>query len=141
VTITANTIASQATLDQFSNQLYSIKASLDAFSNSFFDQIFNWILYLIEGIFGLILAGSLLIILGVIATHSFDIFACKTTVHIGWVIYGLTYFGIIVITFIFFSLGGLSYSFCKFYGNMLSDQATFSEFGTASGSSSFNKAF
>lgn len=140
-TITANTNQTLNKLAQNSQNLLSIQASLDSFSNAVFDQIFSWILYLIEGMIGFILVGSLLCILGSIATHSFDIFACRTTVHIGWVIYGLTYFGIIVLTFLFFALGGLSYTFCDFYGSMINSQSSFSTFGQQNGNTSFNKAF
>lgn len=57
-------------MTQNSNYLTSIQVSIDAFSKSMFDNIFNWGLYLIQGILGFILAASLLLILGIIATHS-----------------------------------------------------------------------
>jgi hypothetical protein len=57
-------------------------------------------------------AASFLLLMGVIATHNFEIFSCKTSVHLGWVAYGVTYFGIVAISFLFLALGGVSYTFC-----------------------------
>ena len=57
-------------MTQNQNYLTSIQVSIDAFSNSMFDNLFNWGLYLIQGILGFVLAASLLLILGIISTHS-----------------------------------------------------------------------
>lgn len=111
-TITTNLNLATQTMSLNAKYLTSIQVSLDSFSRSLFDKIFNWGLYLIQGILGFILAASLLLILGVIATHSLELYACKTSVHLGWITYGITYFGIVVLSFIFFSLGGISYQFC-----------------------------
>ena len=99
-------------MTQNSNYLTSIQVSIDAFSKSMFDNIFNWGLYLIQGILGFILAASLLLILGIVAVHALDLHGCRTSVHLGWVTFGITYFGIVILSFIFFSFGGISYQFC-----------------------------
>lgn len=71
---------------------------------------------------GFILAGSIFIIFGTISTQILDIFACRTLVNLGWVIYGLAYFGIIVLTAVLLSGGSLGYTFCNYYGNMLNNK-------------------
>ncbi len=79
--------------------------------------------------------------MGVAATHGFEIYNCRNSVHIGWVAYGITYFGIVALTFIFFTLGGLSYTFCQYYGGIITNSSTYSQFGQAGGSTSFNRIF
>lgn len=76
-----------------------------------------------EGVVGFILAGSIFIIFGAISTQILDILACRTLVNLGWVIYGITYFGIIILTFVFLSGGGLAYQVCNYYDGMLSSQS------------------
>lgn len=63
-------IALQA-LTQNTNYIDSIQVSLTSFSSNLFDSVFNWGLYLIQGILGFVLAASLLILIGVIGTHFF----------------------------------------------------------------------
>jgi hypothetical protein len=111
----------------------SIQISLDSFRANIFDNVFNWGLYLIQGVLGLVLAASLLLLLGLVAVHFFDFLACKTSVHLGWVAYGVTYFGIVVLCFLFFSLGGLSYQFCEFYSSIVTSSTSFSAYAQATG--------
>ena len=118
-TITNNLNTAINTMTLNSNYLTSIQVSLDAFSKSMFDNIFNWGLYLIQAILGFILAASLLLIMGIVATHSLSLTGCTTSVHLGWVTYGITYFGIVALSFIFFSFGSISYQFCQFYSGLV----------------------
>lgn len=62
-------------------------------------------------------------------------------VHLGWVAYGVTYFGVAALCFIFFSFGGISYQFCQFYGGMISSNSSFNNFATITGANSFNRFF
>jgi hypothetical protein len=62
-------------------------------------------------------------------------------VHLGWVTFGITYFGIVVIAFFFFGMGGLSYSFCQFYNGILTSQSSFNAFTQTSQPTSFNRIF
>lgn len=71
------------------------------------------------------MAASLLIILGVVSTHLFDILACKSMVNLGWVLYGITYFGVIAIVFVFLAMGNLGYTFCSYYNSMINTRASF----------------
>ena len=61
--------------------------------------------------------------------------------HLGWVTFGLTYFGIVVMAFFLFGMGGLSYSFCQFYKNLLTDQAAYSSYANSARPTSFNRVF
>jgi hypothetical protein len=111
-----------------SNYYDATTVSVNKFSANIFDNIYDWGLYLIEAILAFVMMGSCLILVGVIATHSFEIYGFKTCVHLGWVTYGITYFGILAICFFFFALGGLSYSFCQFYGDIITNQVSYISF-------------
>jgi len=115
INISANANTCLNSLSMTTNFLDGITVAVGTFSSTVFDKIFNWGLYLIEGVLAFIMAASMLILLGVIATHSFELFSCKTSVHLGWIAYGITYFGVVAISFILLALGGMSYSFCQFY--------------------------
>ena len=112
VTITANTNASQSLLTMYQSQLGKVQVAMDLLNKSYFQIIFGWFLYVVEGIVGFILAASIFIIFGTISTHILDILACRTLVNIGWVIYAIAYFGIILITIVFMPGGSLAFGFC-----------------------------
>lgn len=122
-TIVANTNSSQQALSMYQDQLDQIETQMKTFSTSYFDQAFDWGLYAIEGIVGFILAGSIFILFGTISTHILDIIACRTMVNLGWIIYGLMYFGVIVLTFIFLSMGSVGYTFCNYFDQMVSNKS------------------
>ena len=46
-------------------------------------------------------------LLGVIATHLFDIHNCRMIVHLSWIVLMLAYYGIIVLGFIFLPGGAV----------------------------------
>jgi len=75
----------------------------------------------IEGVIGFILAASVFILFGVISTHVLDIIACRTMVTLGWVIYGIMYFGIVILVFGFLSVGSIGYQFCNYFDAMVSN--------------------
>jgi hypothetical protein len=120
--ISSNANTCVNSLSMTTNFLDGITIAVDTFSNTVFDKIFNWGLYLIQGVLAFIVAASILILLGVVATHSFELLSCKASVHLGWIAYGITYFGIIAISFMLLSLGGISYSFCQFYEGIILNQ-------------------
>lgn len=107
----------------YQDQLDSIEVQLKTFSTDYFDQLSNWGLYVIEGLVGLILAGSIFILFGVISTHILDIMACRSMVNLGWVIYAFSYFGVVALTFIFLSMGSVGYTFCNYFDQMVTNQA------------------
>ncbi len=133
ISANSNSVLNALTLN--TNILDSVSASVDTFSEQVFDSVFNWGLYLIEGILGFVLAGSLLMLLGVAATYCFGLYSCRNSVHLGWVAYGVTYFGVIAITFLFLSLGGISYQFCQFYGGLVTNNVSFIAFAQPTGDS------
>jgi hypothetical protein len=111
--------ASMQAMSSNSNSLDAATTAVTNFSTNIIDGIFVELLYLIQGTLTLIIISSILIILGAIATNYFEIYGCKACVHLGWIFYGLMYFGIVALCFVFFSIGGISYSFCKFYGGIV----------------------
>ena len=113
------------------NYFNDVSLSITNFSADIFDSIFDWALYLIEALLAFVVIASMLVLLGIVAIHFCDIYTCKTCVHLGWVTYGFTYFGILVIAFFFFSLGGLSYSFCEFYGGLIQSPNTYTSIADA----------
>ena len=70
---------------------------------------------------GFILAGSVFILFGVVSTHVLDIMACRAMVNLGWVIYGVMYFGVVVLVFLFLSGGSIAYSFCNYFDQMVTN--------------------
>ena len=140
-TITTNLNSAINSMTLNAKYLTSIQVSLDAFSKNMFDNIFNWGLYLIQAILGFILAASILLIMGIVATHSLELHGCRTSVHLGWVTFGITYFGVIALCFIFFSFGGVSYQFCQFYSGLVQSNSEFSLYAEVTGANEFNRFF
>lgn len=124
-----------------SNYLSSSVASVQSFSEVAIDSIFSQFLYLIQGILGILIISSILILLGVLATHYFEIYGCKACVHLGWMFYGLMYFGVLMLTFIFFAAGGVTYSFCRFYEGIVQNQAKLDAFSMNTKPTAFNHIF
>lgn len=60
-------------------------------------------------------------------------------VNLGWAIYGLTYFGVIALVFVFLSLGSVGYTFCSYYDSMINSQASFNKLGEAYSQNVFTK--
>lgn len=82
-----------------------------------------------QAVFGVALAGSLLILLGVVSTHMFDLLTCRKMVHLGWTIYGLSYIGVILVTYYLLSVGSISYNFCEYFHSMLTVQVSYNKLG------------
>jgi len=60
-------------------------------------------------------------------------------VHLGWAIYGVSYIGIIAITFVVLSLGSVGYNFCGYFDLMLNNQAEFKKLNAAYTQNAFNR--
>ena len=84
-----------------------------------------------QGIFAFAITGSLIALLGVLATHLFELSICRRMVHLGWTIYGLIYAGVIIVTFTSLSLGSIGYGFCSYFDLMLTDSTSFNLLGQA----------
>jgi hypothetical protein len=124
-----------------SNYLDSTKISINNFSTTVIDGMFTYLIYVVQGVLAIIIICSILIILGVLATNYFEIYGCKACVHLGWIFYGLMYFGIVMLCFIFFSVGGISYSFCKFYGGLVKNQTQLNSYSSNTKPTPFNHIF
>lgn len=112
---------------------------MNKFSADLFAKVFDWGLYIIEGVVGFVLAASVFILFGVISTHVLDILACRTMVNLGWVIYGLMYFGIIILVFIFLQAGSIAYGFCSYFDGMVTDQVQFNKISQTDSQNPFTK--
>lgn len=82
-----------------------------------------------EAVFGVALTGSLVILLGMVATHAFEILSCRKMVHLGWAIYGISYVGVIAVAFFVVSVGSISYNFCRYFNEMLTEQVSYNKLG------------
>lgn len=60
-------------------------------------------------------------LLGAIAAHLFNLYTCRSMVHIGWTIFGLAYVGVIALTFVLLSVGSIGYGYCNYFSTMLND--------------------
>jgi hypothetical protein len=127
--ITNNIGVSQSQLDMYNTQLSNFNSELDVFSSRYFDQLFTWGIYAMEGIVGFILAACLMVIAGGISTHCFDMYNCRTMVHLGWGILGIMYFGVLGMTYIFLPVGSIGIDMCKVYQQTLNNQSYYSKWG------------
>lgn len=66
---------------------------------------------------------------GGIATHCFDMYNCRTMVHLSWGIMGLMYFGVLVMTYVFLPGASIASDFCKVYKQTLTSQTDYGKFG------------
>jgi hypothetical protein len=57
------------------------------------------------------------------------------------VAYGVTYFGVIALCFIFFSFGGVSYQFCQFYGSLINNSTSYVSYAQVTGPSPMSRFF
>ena len=87
------------------------------------------------------LLASLLSLFGILSTHVFDILACKRMVNLGWVIYGLIYFGVLLVMLFFLSMGGITYTFCEYFAAITGSQSGYLSFTQSASTSSFNRFF
>lgn len=74
---------------------------------------------MVEVIIGFVLVASLAVIIGSVSVHLLDIYDCRHFLHFGWVVFGLTYFGIVFSAYFMLPMGSVGYTFCKYYGAML----------------------
>lgn len=128
-TIQNNVNVSQNQLDMYNSYLKGFNSELDSFSSRYFDQLFTWGIYAMEGIVGFILAACLMVISGGIATHCFDMFNCRTMVHLGWGIMGLMYFGVLCLTYIFLPVASIGTDMCTTYKQTLTNQSYYQKWG------------
>lgn len=98
-------------------------------------------MYLSQGVLVLVLVSSFLIFLGALGTHHFELFNCKACVHLGWLLYGLLYFGVLVLCYTFLVVGGISFAFCQFYGGVVSSKASLDAYRFNSKATPYSRLF
>ncbi len=69
----------------------------------------------------------------------FNVYTCRYMVHLGWTIFGLTYMGVIILTFILLSVGSVGYGFCQYYSSMISNQAVYNQINAAYTQNAFGR--
>ena len=111
-TIQTNAVAAQSTLAMYIRQIEVVNDELDEFADKFFGSYFSYSIYIIQGVIGFVLVSSLLILTGGLSTHCYEIFECRYMVHCGWIIYGLMYFGVLVLAYVTMGLGEVGYAAC-----------------------------
>ena len=94
-----------------------------------------------EGIFGIILLSSLMLLLGVISSHIFDLFSCKRMVNGGWCLLGLIYIGVVGIMVSFMVVGGVSHVFCQYFDGVINNQSKFLDYSLNSDTNAVNHFF
>ncbi len=73
----------------------------------------------LQSVLGANLIGSLLCLLGIAGVYLFDIFNCRIMSVFGWGLFGLTFFGIMIVLYVTLGLGSLGYGFCNYFDLML----------------------
>lgn len=125
VLIQTNVVLSQNQMSMYSAALTQFNTDLDAFSKAQVDDNFSVLLYLVEGVLGFTLVAALLGLMGVFATHLFDIYNCRLMVHLAWVIFGISYLGVVALTFIFVPGGSVAQQTCTYFNKSLTNQTEF----------------
>lgn len=129
VLIQTNVVLSQNQMNMYYAGLKQFNTDLDAFSKAQIDSNFSVLLYIIEGVLGFTLVAALVGLMGVFATHLFDIYNCRLMVHLSWVIFGLSYLGVIALTFIFVPGGSIAYQVCNYFQKSLTNRTEFERLG------------
>ena len=60
-------------------------------------------------------------------------------VTLGWVIYGIMYFGIVILVFAFLSAGSIGYQFCNYFDSMVLNEVEFNKIGQSYSQNVFTK--
>lgn len=110
--IALNTNNNLESITVASSLLTNIQAYLDVFKTKYLSVALDKGIYIMEGIFGLILLASLMSVLGVISTHLFDLFKCTKMVNAGWVLLGFGYLLVLAVLILMLIIGGTSHTFC-----------------------------
>jgi hypothetical protein len=139
--VTTNTNNNLQSITVASQYLGQIQNAVQTFADSSLKTAVGYGIYLMEGVFAFILIGSLVSLLGVVSTHTFDILACKKMVHGGWVVLGCSYFAVLGVLFVMLAIGGLTLNFCDYLGGITASTGPLLTFAQAGSGSAFNKFF
>jgi hypothetical protein len=80
---------------------------------------FSQFLYAIQIIIAICLVGTMLVLTGSFSTATFHILDCRKMVHLGWVIFGFSFVGGLILIYLFVALGSVGYGFCEYYEGFL----------------------
>ena len=76
-----------------------MKAEFDVMADKYFDKDFSRDITVFQAVYGVVLAGSMVAMLGVLASHVCSLLTCRYMVHLGWTIFGLAYVGVLIVLF------------------------------------------
>ena len=138
-TIQENAVSSQNTLAMYIRQLEVVNEELNQFADTFFDEYFSAGIYVMQGVVGFVLVSSLLILIGALSTHFYEIFECRYMVHCGWFLYGLMYFGVLVLGYVTYGLGGIGYGACNYFNASLSSPTQYALISASYSQNVFNR--
>jgi hypothetical protein len=97
------------------HQLNTFNDYLDEFTQSYLTDSFSMLLLIIQVTLAVILMASLLILIASFATSTFSILECRKMIHIGWIILMFGFLGVLLLMYLFISLGSISHGFCEYY--------------------------
>ena len=109
----------------YNHQLSVSLTEYQTFAQQYFVESFALALTVFQAVFAFALTASLLALLGLVSTHCFDMLTCRRMVHLGWTVFGLSYIGVILVTFFALSVGSISYGFCAYYKSLLTVQLSY----------------
>ena len=92
---------------------------MDSFSSTYFVEKFSKFLVTIQIIISACLIGTMLILIGAFSTSTFQILDCRKMVHIGWLIWSISFLGCMILLYFFLGLGNVSYQFCDYFDGIL----------------------
>jgi hypothetical protein len=129
-TVANNTNNNLNSITQATDVLANVNAALNVFSTTYLAYMTDYAIYAMEAVFGVILLGSLMLLLGMISSHVFDLFTCKKMVNGGWCLLGLLYFGVVGSMVFLLVIGGVSHVFCDYFNGVINVQSQFVSYST-----------
>jgi hypothetical protein len=98
--------------------------------DEYFTMYLSQFLYAVQIIIAFILVGTMLALIGSFSTATFQILDCRKMVHLGWVIYAMSFVGGLILMYLFVSLGSVGYGFCQYYDGLLHGTEVFESIKT-----------
>lgn len=123
--IKSNSVAAINSLSMYLRQLEVTKSETDTFVAQYFETYFSVAIYVLQGVVGFVLVSCLLVIIGSLSTHFYEIMECRYMVHCGWFLYALMYFGMLVLAFVTISLGTTGYYSCQYFNQSMANSSSF----------------
>jgi len=112
LTIKNNFILTQNVLNMYIYQLEVNVDELKLIVEEYFTKYFSQFLYAVQIIIAVILVGTMLTLIGSFSTAVFQILDCRRMVHLGWVMFGFSFVGGLILMYLFIALGSVGYGYC-----------------------------